>query len=196
MLLFDNKKREFMDYTRFDEEIDCFLKDKKIACEKNCSDCCQNVPLLVTYPEIDCIVEELNKLNSVQKKNIAKNIKQLDKKYIALPEHLQSLEDLQNSRALQMNYKCPFLLGNSCAIYNSRPMLCRGYMSSDKSLCKNGTGDIIFERSDDLVEHYNSLNTYKINNNLLQSHAHRAIEFKNGNFYSLTKVGFEKAKQL
>lgn len=185
-----------MNYRRFDEELNEFIKDKNIACEQNCSDCCQNVPLLITYPEIDYIVEELNKLNNVQKKNIAKNIKQLDKKYTSSPEHISSMEDIQKSRAIKMNYKCPFLLGNSCSIYNARPMLCRGYMSSDKSLCKNGTGDLSFQRSDSLLKYYEDANPYKINNNQLQSHAHRSIEFKNGKFNSLTKVGFEKAKNL
>jgi Fe-S-cluster containining protein len=185
-----------MDYKKFDEEVSEFIKGKSLACEKNCSDCCKNVPLLISYPEIDYIVEELNKLNNVQKKNIAKNIKQLDKKYTVPAEQIKSMEDIQNSRAMQMNYRCPFLLGDSCSIYNARPMLCRGYMSTDKSLCKNGTGDLAFKRSDSLMKHYIDINPYKVNNSQLQSHAHRSIEFKNGKFYSLTKAGLEKAKRL
>ena len=97
-----------MNYKEIDEEIEKFIKNEQekgncIACEKNCSDCCTNVPLLVTPSELDFIVIELNKLNVIQKKNISKNIKQLDKKYTSMPEHINSIENMQNSRAININ---------------------------------------------------------------------------------------------
>jgi Fe-S-cluster containining protein len=190
-----------MNYKEIDIEIEKFIKTEQekgncIACEKNCSDCCTNVPLLVTPSELDFIVFELNKLNTIQKKNISKNIKQLDKKYTSKPEHNNSIEDIQNSRAFNMNYKCPFLLGSSCMVYNARPILCRTYMSSDKSLCKNGTGNMLFKLPDNLIN-INLIKDYDtIKNNQIRSHAHRSIEYKNGRFISMSNVLLKKANMM
>ena len=173
-------------------------KDKGnfVACEKNCSDCCTNVPLMVTPSELDFIVKELNTLNSIKKKNINKNIKQLDKKYTAKPEHISSIEDIQNSRSFNMNYRCPFLIGNSCAIYNARPILCRTYMSTDKKICKNGTGDIICKLPNNLINGLLVKDYDTIDNNQLRSHAHRSIEYKNGKFISMSNILIKKAKEM
>ncbi len=190
-----------MYYDKFDHEVENFLVKEKSegkipACEKGCSDCCKNVPLLISPSEIDYIVAKLNTLNKTQQKNIAKNIKQLDKKYTVPPEKINTMEAIQESRAMQMNYQCPFLLGNNCAIYEARPMLCRGYMSSNKNLCKDGTGDMIFHMPEEIRSHYLDTDDNKIGNNLLRSHAHRSIEYKNGKFHSLTNILREKARKM
>ena len=190
-----------MDYSKIDLAINDFIQEEAkkgncIACGDGCSDCCKSVPLMLSPSEIDVIVQKLNSLNKHQKKSISKNIKQLDKKYTAQPENINSHEKLAHSKSINMNYQCPFLLGNRCAIYEVRPIICRTYFSTDKTLCKSSTGNLIFKLPEELA-FSNTIDGYDaIGKQFIKSHAHRSIDFKDGKFISLSKILISKAKSI
>ncbi|WP_342628038.1 YkgJ family cysteine cluster protein [Nguyenibacter vanlangensis] len=46
--------------------------------------------------------------------------------------------EILRNRLVSGSSFCPFLFDGACAIYQSRPMVCRGYYSFDLALCRQG----------------------------------------------------------
>lgn len=155
-------------YEDLDKEISAFKIHKKVACHEGCSHCCKNLTLNINIIEIPPIVDELNNLQDSHKQTIYQNIQNLDKKY---------------NPSLPQVFDCPFLINNTCSVYNGRPIICRSMFSSDESSCKNHTGlnEIIFPISQITDKKYNAT----IGNNVINVLPYRAIDFKNGRFISL-----------
>lgn len=163
-------------------------EDKQIACEKGCSTCCKNVPLIATKVEIKLIAQKLNTFNKILQDTIKSNIKKLDKKYqVGKSMRIGSMEDLNNNEKFLMSYPCAFLIGNSCTIYDVRPKICRTYYSSNKNICnEKGTADLFIQLPGELLKEYkiDYPENYKDNDEIV-GHVHRCIDFKNNKFISL-----------
>ena len=118
--------------TEIDEKFNNSLKEEKIniACKKGCAYCCYGWEVKGNIAELILLINELNSLKLEEKKKIFKNLRNYPK-----------------SKNLE-NVPCPLLnLGtNTCQIYNSRPFVCRLYVSEDVNKCKNKE-EIVFPNS-------------------------------------------------
>jgi len=101
-----------MDYISFLKQLDTklfgyFKRDKdKIKCHKGCSLCCQNADFPLSFVEMNYLM---------------KGFLILDKKvHDIIRENIRTI--IKNG---QNNYTCPFLINNSCSVYDYRPIICR-----------------------------------------------------------------------
>ncbi len=102
-------------------KINGFFLDQKeyICCHKGCSKCCEKGTYPYTEIEYKLIREGYNMLNDETQHIVNENIK-------------KTLEDKKNSNPNEkFIYVCPFLVNNSCTVYNYRGLICRifGLMS-------------------------------------------------------------------
>jgi len=134
-------------FKEVDKIIDSLIQEKniknKIICKKGCTICCESVNLFVFPQEIFLIVNALNKLPFKQRKEIAKKIKNIDKEWDLKVRNKGSKRfngplpaDLLQEMLYEVRYRCPFLFGNTCIIYENRPTVCRSYFSDNLEACK------------------------------------------------------------
>ena len=104
----------------FDTVINNYFKEQKpyIFCKKGCSLCC----FLGEYPmsqlEFSYLFEGYKKLDLNTQKIIKNRIKKLKMEYLKYKNSLQSSK---------FEHKCPFLIGDSCAVYSYRALVCRTF---------------------------------------------------------------------
>ena len=166
------------------------IKDK-IICKKGCSICCESVNIFVLPQEIFLIVNALNKLSFKQKKEIAKRIKKIDKEWDKNVKSkgthritAENSNDLINNMVYNIRYKCPFLFGKICIIYNRRPVVCRSYFSNNLESCKKENP--IYNLTDEVLK--------SIKNKYLEEKKDfpliplfRNIDFKDNKFFVIKK---------
>ena len=110
---------------------ECFEKHKQfIACYAGCGICCKSSYYAASKLEYDYVREGFNKLNDSQKEAIQQKALEL------LKERREFLKT--NSDVFAFAYSCPFLVNNSCIIYEYRPLLCRAYGLMYKDVEKEG----------------------------------------------------------
>lgn len=111
----------FREYESFlselDKKLDKFFYEQKdyICCKEGCSLCCKTGVYPATETEFLYVKFALEKLDiAVREKILAK------------------IEVLKENKMLENGdrdwvYECPFLIDNKCAVYNSRPLVCRTF---------------------------------------------------------------------
>jgi Fe-S-cluster containining protein len=103
--------------------------EHKIACKKGCSVCCKNVEMPILSAEIETIGWHIK--NRVGRELRRKILNKVDKQK-------------PNSVA------CPFVINDSCSIYQVRPLACRTYLIMNQA-CRPGE-NILETRFDDRVD--------------------------------------------
>ena len=92
-----------------------------IFCQKGCSKCCRNAEFPYSALEVEYLLCGFAKLDNSTQKIILKNINNLN-------------EAKKNFSGDNFLYTCPFLINDTCAVYNYRGIVCRtfGLIYTDK----------------------------------------------------------------
>lgn len=93
-----------------------FFESQKpyIFCKKGCSKCCQNAEFPYSSIEVEYLIYGFSQLENSVKKSILKNINDLN-------------EQKNNFTGEKFLYACPFLINNSCSLYEYRGIICRTF---------------------------------------------------------------------
>ena len=112
----------YEDYKIFLKELDdklleFFARDKdKIKCRMGCSLCCKNANFPLSLLEMKYLMSGFLKLEKKAHDKVRENIK------LAIEQNKDE-------------YDCPFLINETCSVYDYRPIICRvyglAYMRSD-----------------------------------------------------------------
>ena len=107
----------YISYLKFlDEKLSAFFKSQApfIFCKKGCAMCCKNSEFPYSAIEARYLLQGALSLEKEQQELVAKNISNLlyKKKY---------------SKAGVFKYDCPFLIDNSCCVYEYRGVICRAF---------------------------------------------------------------------
>ena len=115
-------------YRRHSQIVSAILNtnNHNIACEEKCSYCCY-FKVEVKTLEIITIVKFIEKNFTKEKTQILLNKAQ---------ENIDEFKTLTYETQVATNQACPFLIDNSCSIYEVRPEKCRSNHATDVSLCK------------------------------------------------------------
>ena len=111
--MFDNYEK----YLEFlNEHLAKFFENQKeyICCKKGCSLCCENGEYPYSKIEMDYLLEGLKKLDIKQQKQIKENIEEI-------------IAKKKEYTGKTFVYKCPFLINNSCSVYEYRGVVCRAF---------------------------------------------------------------------
>ena len=111
---------DFDNFEKFLASIDSDVKKifdyqkEYIHCQKGCSLCCQKGDYPISEIEFNYLMQGFNRLEGTKKALIQKNINKL-------------------KEADKDSYTCPFLVENSCSVYQNRPFVCRmfGVLTED-----------------------------------------------------------------
>ncbi len=118
----ENKTNKFENYEKFLDVVGRDLnrifefQKEYIHCKQGCSYCCRKGDYPISRIEYEYLMEGFEKLDYNLKEQIKANIK-------------KTKQDNQES------YICPFLIDDSCSLYNYRPLVCRtfGVLTEDSS---------------------------------------------------------------
>lgn len=96
--------------------IEKFYKQQKpyIFCKEGCSFCCESGSYPMSKVEFDYMMQGYEKLSQELKDKIIENI-------------TKSMEEKNLSDKDEFAHICPFLINNSCQIYENRALICRSY---------------------------------------------------------------------
>jgi len=180
-------------YKSFDKRIKKSITNEQFACTKGCSHCCKGLKLGFGVLEIDYIVDYLNKLDDKIKDTIAINLELLEKEHVDKKRNKSEflLEAMINHENTLL-YDCPFLINDTCSIYEARPIVCRTYLSKSFDSCyvegiaDNVLAEIYAEGYKNLLFHKNN-KLYSTNESISPNFSFFAIKYGNNKFYSLNK---------
>jgi Fe-S-cluster containining protein len=123
---------------------------KEVSCLKGCSACCSQQLIPVALGEAHEIVRVLETMPEPMRSEIGmrfqRGVAQLrDSGVLSNLDMTREKSDeeieQESSEYRNLQIPCPFLVDDSCSIYQSRPLICREYMvHSDPVFCKNLTG--------------------------------------------------------
>lgn len=129
-------------YNNVDESFSSY----KACCEKGCAHCCYQPIEIVACEEVpisEYIKNSMDgKLKQIVKNNIIKWAIHFNR-YYTDAEAVKSKQDLfianksYREKVDEDHVPCPFLIENSCSIYDVRPLVCRSHIELDSSIhCK------------------------------------------------------------
>lgn len=118
----DDKTNKFKNYENFlsvvGRDLNKIFEFQKeyIHCKQGCSYCCRKGDYPISKIEYEYLMEGFDRLDNKLKAQIKENIK-------------------KTKQENQESYTCPFLIDNSCSLYNYRPLVCRtfGVLTEDSS---------------------------------------------------------------
>jgi len=125
----------------------------RIGCKgAGCSDCCRHVAVRASIIEGAYICKHLSKMDAFLLEAVRDNIVKFDAIYKKFGKGIVEREgktDLEVDEEWLLNDKiiaskiesCPFLINDSCSIYNARPLACRRYVVQNKSSLCVGSQD-------------------------------------------------------
>ncbi len=102
------------------------LVNPRIACQKGCSFCCY-VQVHPTAPEVLRIAAYLRDTQTDEELAITR---------ARIAELKESTDYLSMKEVAETRYPCAMLVDGKCSIYPVRPLICRGWNSSDVAACE------------------------------------------------------------
>jgi Fe-S-cluster containining protein len=99
----------------------------RLDCKKGCSYCCRKPGVLVSIPELIRILEHVRLTFSHLE---TAELTERARKYEAQMEG-KNCDDL-----VDVSVPCPLLVENKCSIYEIRPLVCRGFNSTNVDACR------------------------------------------------------------
>ena len=96
-----------------------------LACAPGCHDCCQIMPTAAA-PEIVPILERVCSWPKEEREGLRER----------LSKYVEAAEPHRAEGFLRFRRDCPFLADGLCAIYEVRPLFCRGLSSENPDLCR------------------------------------------------------------
>ena len=109
--------KNYLGYLKFiDEKLNKFFEKQKpyIFCEKGCGMCCKNAQFPYSKIEMDYLMIGAWQLDLETKKQVAQKINKL-------------LQEKSEYKGDNFKYDCPFLIDNSCCVYEYRGVICRAF---------------------------------------------------------------------
>lgn len=99
------------------------------SCKKGCSGCCK-YPILATEVEYHYISNWM-RINVTEDtmNSLHKNFDQWHEEMGSIIDSFEYGNKQKSIEYTRRNVKCPFLIDNSCSIYEARPVACRTYFS-------------------------------------------------------------------
>ena len=107
----------YIAYLNFlNEKLDRFFESQKpfIFCKKGCSKCCRNAQFPYSVIEMKYLLNGLLSLDKEIQMQIEKNLKNI-------------LAQKQQFSGKKFRYDCPFLINDSCSVYDYRGVVCRTF---------------------------------------------------------------------
>jgi Fe-S-cluster containining protein len=103
--------------------------DTHPSCKNNCSGCCK-YPIWATEVEYKYIMNWVaTHLTNETTVLINDNLKKWNEEIGQLALSYKPGDKQKSNEYTRKNVKCPFLIDNSCSIYEARPVVCRTYFS-------------------------------------------------------------------
>ena len=91
-------------------------------CTIGCSQCCHRLLVTISGSEAARFAAHLGEMPPRQREETVKRLK------------VQAKAE-QEDAGVEYNTPCGFLVDDLCTIYETRPLVCRGYLSSDRKYC-------------------------------------------------------------
>jgi len=111
--------------TSVDEAI-AIVRDRftpRLDCREGCSACCRRPGVLVSIPELLLLLDRVRRtFDAAQRLALADRA----------AEYAHIVEAAQSAC---VSVPCPLLVNDRCSVYDSRPLVCRGYNSTDVRGC-------------------------------------------------------------
>jgi Fe-S-cluster containining protein len=115
---------------RIYKETDVTIKSLSKSCHKGCSSCCTQLIKIIGVEELQ-ITYHLDNVDTDIKEKIKENsIKWLNYFNANTPDRDLNEGDIQAFEKVLADDRvpCPFLISDECAIYDSRPIVCRTHV--------------------------------------------------------------------
>lgn len=116
----DKLKGKFENYEKYlkfvQEKLNKFFEAQSpyISCKKGCAFCCQNAQFPYSEMEFNYLVYGSLLLDKDVQAKVEANIEQI-------------LKNKKEFKGDVFKYDCPFLIDNSCSVYNNRGLVCRAF---------------------------------------------------------------------
>jgi uncharacterized protein len=117
-----------------DEAIQIVKEDYRpvLHCQKACTYCCRKPGVLISIPEL------LRVLDYVRKHFDDRAVSALRERSTRYAAEVAGRDVNQPSAA---SVPCPLLVDDLCSVYEARPLVCRGYNSTDVEACRRAHDD-------------------------------------------------------
>ena len=125
---------------------------KSVSCKKGCTACCRHTIALSEF-EAYHIAEIVEEMPEPQRSEVKERFNKALAHFaeIGWIERFENCTDYSHKESLEVfidyfkeNIQCPFLVDESCSIYDNRPLMCREYMvTSPAENCSNPTKENI-----------------------------------------------------
>jgi Fe-S-cluster containining protein len=106
-----------------------FANNPALACKKGCSWCCR-FQVSVTAPEIFRIADYVRENFSAE---------QLAALQARLGQVVGQTRGMESQTRALSGVSCALLVDDACSVYPVRPLICRGYNSTDAGVCEEAT---------------------------------------------------------
>ena len=98
-----------------------------LACRDGCEMCC-SLRVVATAPEVFALVDFVRStLTPAQVQDFEQRVR----------DRVDTVAPLSMTEHLHTNVPCPVLAGGRCLGYAARPMMCRGYHSTEREACEH-----------------------------------------------------------
>jgi len=111
----------------FDRSLAAHPMDMALACKRGCTFCCRRNYVTVSAPEALLIARTVRGWNTAERDAATARIVAAD-----AATRGRSVADRRKSGP-----DCPFLVAESCSVYESRPLACRAAVSADVKACED-----------------------------------------------------------
>jgi Fe-S-cluster containining protein len=102
-----------------------------LACQAGCAYCCRKPGVLVTLPELLRLLHHVEGLDAEARSSVVER----SSAYVA------ALDGRSFDVPTNDSIPCPLLLNERCSVYDVRPLVCRGYNSTDAAACRRAHDD-------------------------------------------------------
>jgi len=104
----------------------------RLACGEGCSFCCRKPGVLATIPEFLRILERLKTTcDGASRHALAARAR----------DYVSRLAGRHFDDLIDDSIPCPLLVDDRCSVYDVRPLVCRGYNSTDVEMCRRALDD-------------------------------------------------------
>ena len=116
----DKLKETFKNYEKYlkfvQEKLNKFFEAQSpyISCKKGCAFCCKNAQFPYSELEFNYLVYGSLMLDKEIQAKVEANIE-------------KTLKDKKEFKGDVFKYNCPFLIDDSCSVYNNRGLVCRSF---------------------------------------------------------------------
>ena len=131
----DKLKEKFENYEKYlkfvQEKLNKFFEAQSpyISCKKGCAFCCKNAQFPYSELEFNYLVYGSLMLSKDIQAKVEANIE-------------KTLKDKKEFKGAVFKYNCPFLIDDSCSVYNNRGVVCRAFGLAE--INKDGNSKVPF----------------------------------------------------